>query len=57
MVTITIKPYQHNIKDDQVSKIKNDVFYFRCLKTLKAEFQRDLSQKYGIKALKYLSVD
>ncbi|WAR01088.1 LARG2-like protein [Mya arenaria] len=28
-----------------------------CLKTLKAEYQRDLSQKYGIKALKYLSVD
>lgn len=29
----------------------------RCLKILKGEFQRDLSKKYGIKALKYLSVE
>lgn len=32
-------------------------FFSRCLKILKGEFQRDLSKKYGIKALKYLSVD
>ena len=30
---------------------------FRCLKILKGEFQKDLSKEYGIKALKYLSVD
>lgn len=33
------------------------VFFSRCLKVLKAEFQKDLSKKYGIKALKYLDVE
>lgn len=32
-------------------------FFSRCLKVLKAEFQKDLSKKYGIKALKYLDVE
>ncbi|XP_045174255.2 xylosyl- and glucuronyltransferase LARGE2s-like [Mercenaria mercenaria] len=40
-----------------IAKFRSSSLYRRCLKTLKAEFQRDLSQKYGIKALKYLSVD
>ncbi|XP_052800694.1 xylosyl- and glucuronyltransferase LARGE2s-like [Mya arenaria] len=40
-----------------IAKFRSSSLYRRCLKTLKAEYQRDLSQKYGIKALKYLSVD
>lgn len=28
----------------------------RCLQTLKEEFQRDLSKKYGFAALKYMAV-
>lgn len=40
-----------------IAKFRSSSLYRRCLKTLKAEFQRDLSLKYGIKALKYLSVD
>lgn len=40
-----------------IAKFRSSSLYRRCLKTLKAEFQRDLSKKYGIKALKYLSVD
>ncbi|KAK6191618.1 hypothetical protein SNE40_003262 [Patella caerulea] len=40
-----------------IAKFRSSSLYRRCLKVLKGEFQRDLSKKYGIKALKYLSVD
>lgn len=40
-----------------IAKFRSSSVYRRCLKVLKGEFQRDLSRKYGIKALKYLSVD
>lgn len=40
-----------------IVKFRSSSLYRRCLKTLKGEFQRDMSQKYGVKALKYLSVD
>lgn len=40
-----------------IAKFRSSSTYRRCLKVLKGEFQRDLSRKYGIKALKYLSVD
>ncbi|XP_078334366.1 xylosyl- and glucuronyltransferase LARGE1-like [Crassostrea virginica] len=40
-----------------ITKFRNNPLYRNCLKTLKVEYQRDLSRKYGLKALKYLSVD
>ncbi|ESO84696.1 hypothetical protein LOTGIDRAFT_196563 [Lottia gigantea] len=40
-----------------IAKFRSSSLYRRCLKSLKGEFQRDLSKKYGIKALKYLSVE
>ncbi|XP_074660287.1 xylosyl- and glucuronyltransferase LARGE1-like isoform X2 [Tubulanus polymorphus] len=40
-----------------IAKYRASKLYKRCLKILKDEFQRDLSKKYGLKALKYLSVD
>ncbi|XP_013415637.1 LARGE xylosyl- and glucuronyltransferase 1-like isoform X2 [Lingula anatina] len=40
-----------------IAKFRSSSLYRKCLKTLKGEFQRDLSRKYGIKALKYLSVE
>ncbi|XP_052215378.1 xylosyl- and glucuronyltransferase LARGE2s-like isoform X2 [Dreissena polymorpha] len=40
-----------------IAKFRSSSLYRRCLSRLKQEFQRDLSQKYGIKALKYLSVE
>ncbi|KAK0049586.1 LARGE xylosyl- and glucuronyltransferase 1 [Biomphalaria pfeifferi] len=40
-----------------IAKFRSSSLYRKCLKILKGEFQRDLSKKYGIKALKYLSVD
>ncbi|KAH9488917.1 LARGE xylosyl- and glucuronyltransferase 1 [Bulinus truncatus] len=40
-----------------IAKFRSSSLYRRCLKILKGEFQRDLSKKYGIKALKYLSVE
>lgn len=41
----------------EITKFRNNALYRNCLKTLKGEYQRDLSRKYGLKALKYLSVD
>ena len=29
----------------------------RCLNLLKGDFQKDLSRKYGLKALKYLNIE
>ncbi|KAK3102055.1 hypothetical protein FSP39_008413 [Pinctada imbricata] len=40
-----------------IAKFRSSSLYRRCLKVLKYEYQRDLSRKYGIKALKYLSDD
>ncbi|KAL8614336.1 Xylosyl- and glucuronyltransferase LARGE2s [Nucella lapillus] len=40
-----------------IAKFRSSSNYRKCLKVLKGEFQRDLSKKYGIKALKYLSVE
>ncbi|CAI9725108.1 LARGE xylosyl- and glucuronyltransferase 1-like [Octopus vulgaris] len=40
-----------------IAKFRSSSTYRRCLKVLKGEFQRDLYRKYGIKALKYLSVE
>lgn len=40
-----------------IAKFRSSSLYRKCLKVLKGEFQRDLSKKYGIKALKYLSVE
>ncbi|XP_005089411.2 LARGE xylosyl- and glucuronyltransferase 1 [Aplysia californica] len=40
-----------------IAKFRSSSLYRKCLKILKGEFQRDLSKKYGIKALKYLSVE
>ncbi|XP_041366032.1 LARGE xylosyl- and glucuronyltransferase 1-like [Gigantopelta aegis] len=40
-----------------IAKFRSSSTYRKCLKILKGEFQRDLSKKYGIKALKYLSVE
>jgi len=40
-----------------IAKFRSSSLYRKCLTILKGEFQRDLSKKYGIKALKYLSVD
>ncbi|KAK7099228.1 xylosyl- and glucuronyltransferase LARGE2s-like [Littorina saxatilis] len=40
-----------------IAKFRSSSVYRKCLKILKGEFQRDLSKKYGIKALKYLSVE
>ncbi|KAI0217770.1 LARGE xylosyl- and glucuronyltransferase 1 [Lamellibrachia satsuma] len=40
-----------------IAKYRSNPLYRRCLKTLKEDFQKDLSRKYGIRALKYLSVD
>ncbi|KAL5007500.1 hypothetical protein ScPMuIL_016306 [Solemya velum] len=40
-----------------IAKFRSSSLYRRCLKTLKGDFQRDLSKRYGLKALKYLSVD
>lgn len=40
-----------------IAKFRSSSNYRKCLKILKGEFQRDLSKKYGIKALKYLSVE
>ncbi|ELT91285.1 hypothetical protein CAPTEDRAFT_168890 [Capitella teleta] len=40
-----------------IAKFRSSELYRRCLKVLKGEFQKDLSRKYGIKALKYLSVE
>ena len=40
-----------------IAKFRSSDQYRKCLKILKNEFQRDMSQKYGIKALKYLSAD
>ncbi|XP_048779564.1 xylosyl- and glucuronyltransferase LARGE1-like [Ostrea edulis] len=41
----------------EITKFRNSALYRNCLKTLKGEYQRDLSRRYGLKALKYLSVD
>lgn len=38
-----------------IAKFRSSKLYRRCLKVLKREFQRELSQKYGLKALKYFS--
>lgn len=40
-----------------IAKFRSSSNYRKCLKILKGEFQRDLSKRYGIKALKYLSVE
>ncbi|KAL3842467.1 hypothetical protein ACJMK2_020489 [Sinanodonta woodiana] len=40
-----------------IAKFRSSSLYRRCLKVLKQEFLRDLSKKYGMKALKYLSAD
>ncbi|GFN86741.1 large xylosyl- and glucuronyltransferase 2 [Plakobranchus ocellatus] len=40
-----------------IAKFRSSSLYRKCLKILKGEFQRDLSKKYGIRALKYLSVE
>ena len=40
-----------------ISKYRSSDLYRFCLKELKIEFQKDLSKKYGIAALKYLQVD
>jgi len=40
-----------------IAKFRSSDNYRKCLKILKNEFQRELSQKYGIRALKYLSID
>ncbi|XP_059161962.1 xylosyl- and glucuronyltransferase LARGE1-like [Physella acuta] len=40
-----------------IAKFRSSSLYRKCLKVLKGEFQRDLSKKYGIRALKYLSVE
>ncbi|PVD33722.1 hypothetical protein C0Q70_04982 [Pomacea canaliculata] len=40
-----------------IAKFRSSSNYRKCLKVLKAEFQKDLSKKYGIKALKYLDVE
>lgn len=40
-----------------IAKFRSSDVYRSCLKVLKGEFQRDLSRRYGIRALKYLSPD
>ncbi|KAK2182015.1 hypothetical protein NP493_371g01031 [Ridgeia piscesae] len=40
-----------------IAKFRSNPLYRQCLKGLKEDFQKDLSRKYGIRALKYLSVD
>ncbi|XP_067940014.1 xylosyl- and glucuronyltransferase LARGE2s-like [Watersipora subatra] len=40
-----------------ISQYRSSPVYRKCLKTLKKEFQKDLSRSYGIRALKYLSND
>ena len=40
-----------------IAKFRSSVSYRHCLTVLKAEFQKDLSRKYGIRALKYLRID
>ncbi|KAF6033547.1 GYLTL1B [Bugula neritina] len=40
-----------------ISQYRTSQVYRTCLKTLKKEFQKDLSRRYGIRALKYLSND
>jgi len=40
-----------------IAKYRSNKQYRECLRVLKSEFQRYLSRKYGIKALKYLSSD
>ncbi|CAH1786754.1 unnamed protein product [Owenia fusiformis] len=40
-----------------IAKFRASKIYRSCLKVLKGEFQKDLSRKYGLKALKYLNVE
>ena len=40
-----------------ISKYRANEMYRHCLKELKVQFQKDLSRKYGIAALKYLQVE
>ncbi|PIK41698.1 putative glycosyltransferase-like protein LARGE1-like [Apostichopus japonicus] len=39
-----------------IAKFRSSENYRSCLQTLKEEFQRDLSKKYGFAALKYMAV-
>lgn len=39
-----------------IAKFRSSETYRTCLQTLKEEFQRDLSKKYGFAALKYMAV-
>lgn len=39
-----------------IAKYRSSETYRTCLQTLKEEFQRDLSKKYGFAALKYMAV-
>ncbi|KAL4642033.1 glycosyltransferase-like protein LARGE2 [Arapaima gigas] len=41
----------------EISKFRSSSSYRYCLKTLKEEFQQDLSRKYGAAALKYLTAE
>ncbi|XP_062512933.1 xylosyl- and glucuronyltransferase LARGE2s-like [Corticium candelabrum] len=40
-----------------ITKFRSNAVYRECLQTLKDEFQRDLSHKYGVTALKYIQVE
>ncbi|XP_077868932.1 xylosyl- and glucuronyltransferase LARGE1 [Saccoglossus kowalevskii] len=40
-----------------IAKFTSNKNYCLCLKILKTEFQKDMSKRYGFKALKYVSMD
>jgi len=40
-----------------IARYRANVIYRDCLKVFKSDFQRYLSRKYGIRALKYLTPD
>jgi len=40
-----------------IARYRASATYRECLKVFKSDFQRYLSRKYGIRALKYLSPD
>lgn len=40
-----------------ITKFRSNKQYRICLKTLKEEFQQDMSRRYGFAALKYLTAE
>lgn len=40
-----------------ITKFRSNKQYRACLKTLKEEFQQNMSRRYGFAALKYMTVD